>query len=210
MPLSYPFTMEQQCQTLWCFAAAGVSVDNSMPQPAAPIIPPQQAAPIIPPQQAAPIIPRPPWTQCSLYKAVNNPQPPGTDCCPFNCNTALAGFACNRPGSMLTALIKLGRDGQSTNYPTGGPPFSEFTNEIHDDKPMVVRLVWNPAASSANRRAHVVVVSDAYVQDGLELVRVEDPADGTSSIHEFTELLANYSFHIGAKLSAIYRVKKKP
>ena len=201
MPLSYSFTMEPQCQTLWCFAAAAVSIDNSMPQPPAPTVPVQQGAPIVPP---------PPWTQCLLYNRVNNPQPRGTDCCPFACNTVLAGSACNRPGSMLAALIAVGRDGLATNFPAGGPAFSDFTNEIGADKPIGVRLVWNPAALPLNRRAHIVVVSDAFVQDGLEVVRVEDPSDGSSSIHAFNDLLANYAFHIGAKVSAIYRVKKKP
>ena len=219
MPLSYSFRMEQQCQTLWCFAAAAVSIDNSMPQPAAPAVPAQQtgspvprqeAAPAAAPQQTAPMAPPPPWTQCLLYNTVNHPQPRGTDCCPFACNTVLAGSECNRPGSMLAALVVVGRDGLATNFPAGAPAFSDFTTEIGADKPIGVRLVWNPNAPLGNRRAHIVVVSDAYVQNGVEMVRVEDPSDGSSSIHSFTELLANYSFHIGSKLSAIYRVKKKP
>jgi hypothetical protein len=111
---------------------------------------------------------------------------------------------------MLNALIAVGRGGVATNYPTGGPAFSDLTNEIDADKPIGVRLDWNPNALPADRRSHIVVVSDAFVRDGLQVVRVEDPSDGSSSIHAFTDLLANYAFHIGAKLSAIYRVKKKP
>jgi hypothetical protein len=106
------------------------------------------------------------YQQCNLAQALV-PIPPGTVCC-----STPPAPPCNKPGPPSIALGHVGH-GQTPPFVRYLAPFSRISSEITNGNPVV--LAFRQTRTGV---AHVVAVSAAFVSNGKQILRVDDPARG--------------------------------
>lgn len=195
---SAQFTMEIQKQNFWCWAAAAVSIDNSMPG----------SLNISQCLLVTSVLSPPPATLPPPAPGSVAPEPPPPACC-----STPDSSVCDQPDSLLEALNKLHRVGGlpqffEPNAPVpSSPPFSLFVTELNGGKPVGVQIAWRDGGG------HCVVVSQAELSDSLvQSVWVENPLIGTVVNkdvikHEYNDFVTNYDFQ--GEVRVVYKVRKR-